>query len=296
MKVEHQVLAINAFLDEYDVIVDVPPARIEEPRLDYLVINVNDSDPLIVKNGGTLYVEKGARVSVDHIVGNYERYLFADFVGVGDRNDNDLEVAVSAPVTIKVRKDAMICGEVTILPRSAENRALHELKGARTENFIIEINGISQLIAGSSSIEAVIGDKIKVIDFISPHDPRGINVNFKGFVGNPDNNRGEDRGYVADTSRDLLKDWSIDGEGLRYTIVAKRGTRELSKITLNLLKPRLEYVVLRLGNQQPVVVMNDKEFLINGEGDLRIIDVRTNAERQRDISYHLSGIEELKAK
>lgn len=277
MKVAHQVIAINAFLEAFDVILDMPPAKVEKPKLEYLVITINESEQKVVKDGGELVVNKGDSVKVDHIVGNYERSMYADFDGFGGRNDNGKEIRINRPLTVRVRKDAVVCGQVRIVPVSERAQTNFASKGSSSSNFIIEVNGLNKLIPENGVLNVIRGDKLRIIEFVSRFDPAGINVNFLGFVGNSQDNRGEDRGYLADTSKDLLKNWSVAGDGLQYKIAAKKGNKTISTMTIKLHDPVLEYCVLRKNGNEPDVLLNGEALTVIPGDTLKFLGAQTNA-------------------
>ena len=293
MKLAHQVLVINAFLDEFGVVIDVPDRVVEAPRFDYAVLALNGEEALVVRDGGSVEVETGSRVSVDRLVGNYERYMFADLQGYGGFNDNGREVTVSEPISVVVRKDSRICGNFKILPAAAPKPAeagtlpLDSAGAASSANFIVEVNGIRQLVPAEGEIKVVMGDKLVVRDYIAPKLPQGINVNFLGFVGNPDDNRGEDRGYLVDTANDLLVDWSVGGRGERYAIAVKNGRRELTRMTIHLLKPKLDYVVVRRNEEHPQVLQTGEAWQLSRGDRLTILGSHSNAPDDYGLRYLL---------
>jgi hypothetical protein len=80
------------------------------------------------------------------------------------------------------------------------------------------------------------GEELKIVDIL----PRNasfsdVKVNFKGFVADPNNNTGEDRGFTIKTGADLMKRFSLDKKGETYEILANQGDvvvgRALVKLT-----------------------------------------------------------------
>ena len=65
-------------------------------------------------------------------------------------------------------------------------------------------------------------------------------VNFKGFVGDSANNRGEDRGYVINTAKDLWKGYSLDKKGLKYKVIVTYKNQKAGKLIIDLKEPALE--------------------------------------------------------
>jgi hypothetical protein len=290
LKLAHQVLVINAFLDEFGIEIDVPDRSVEPPKFDYAILAVNNDKAMVVRDGGALFVQPGDRVRIEHIVGNYERYMFADFLGTGGLNDNGREVEVSEQINVVIRKDDRICGNFKIVPQGEAVETFADDAFPRTlfsSNFIVEINGRRQLLASGGELKVVRGDKLRVLDFIAPDLPQGVNVNFLGFVGNPSDNRGEDRGYLIDTSRDLLATWSLDGKGERYAVAVKLGERELAKMTIRLYEPRLNCLVLRRNDEHPVV-LQPGELCSLSEGDkLTILGALSSAPDDSGLTYIL---------
>lgn len=289
MKVEHQVLVINAFMEEFGVIADMPNMAHAEPRLDYLVIDINGASQMVVRNGGTLSVQMGDRVRVDHIVGNYERHMYADFEGISGFNDNGKEVVVTRPLNVRVRKDAETCGSIRIVPdgRAVATGDQRYESGFSETGFLVDVNGQRSLVNTGGTLPVIKGDQIRVIDYLSPQGNKGINVNFHGFVGNPRDNQGEDRGYLVDTARDLMRNWSESGAGNRYSVAAKRGNRVLAEMTVELRDPQVRYLVINRLNGQPEVVLAGASITMRAGEQFVILDVATNVPDGQSPAYHL---------
>lgn len=290
MKVEHQVLVINSFMEEFGIVADMPNMNLAEPRLDYLVIDINGTRQMVVRNGDTLTVQQGDRVRVDHIVGNYERHMYADFEGVAGFNDNGKDVVVTRPLNVRVRKDAASCGSIRIVPDAARQALPADQRyeaAFSAEGFLVEVNGSRTVVSAGGSLPVIAGDQLRVVEYLSPQGNKGVNVNFHGFVGNTRDNRGEDRGYLIDTGRDLLRNWSVKGDGSQYNIAAKRGDQILAEMTVELRQPELRYLVLSRAGGQLEVVLAGKPLLMSAGERFSILDVASNAPDGTRPSYHL---------
>lgn len=287
MKVTHQVLAINAFLEEFGVVPDVPDRSVDPPRMDYVVVSVNSNEARVVNDGDTLNVKSGDRVKISHIVGNYERHMYADFVGLGGHNDNSREVTVTRPIKVSIRKDGDICGGFKINPYSEVERTVTVTGIPSSANFILEVNGSRVILPVGSELKVVRGDRLKILDYLAPDVPNGINVNFLGFVGNPQDNRGEDRGYLIDTSSTLLPDWSLDGQGDVYAIAVKLGKREITRMTVRLIEPTLDYMVVRRNGDRPIVLQAGETWRLNDGDKLTILGSHSSAPAPGDLYYRL---------
>jgi hypothetical protein len=290
IKLAYQVLVINAFLEEFGVQIDVPDRSIEPPKFDYAVVAVNDEQAMAVRDGGAIFVEPGDRVRIEHLVGNYERYMFADLQGIGGLNDNGREVEVTDTIRVLVRKDDRICGNFKIVPQEAAAGASGDSALPRptfSSNFIVEINNRRQLVPPGDELWVIRGDALRILDFIAPDLPEGINVNFLGFVGNQNDNRGEDRGYTVSTARDLLASWSLDGRGERYAVAVKLGQRELARMTVRLIEPRLDCLIVRRNEEHPVVLQPGEQWSIS-EGDrLTIMGALSSVPDGSGVTYLL---------
>lgn len=65
-------------------------------------------------------------------------------------------------------------------------------------------------------------------------DPSWYVVNFKGFVGNAQNNSGEGRGYVIDTSKGvLMKRYSLDKKGSQYHVLTTLDGKGVGKLFID---------------------------------------------------------------
>ncbi len=86
MKVLHHNYAVNEFMKLYDIIPEAPTIFLRKPKLEYVVVNVND-EPKIVENGSSVIVHEGDVCEVTHIEANYDRGVSCDILGYGDLND-----------------------------------------------------------------------------------------------------------------------------------------------------------------------------------------------------------------
>jgi hypothetical protein len=256
MKVEHQILVINAFLKELDIIADIPAKRVEQARFDYLVLDVDEDKRFVVKNGETLAVSKGSVVRVDHIVGNYEHTMFADIASHGGKNDNGLEVAVTKPMTINIRKDSKLCGSVTIVPEVVNYEANSQKPVVKGSYFLLRVNENVLQAFPNDTVNLLEGDLLTIIDYVSDTGKPADVVNLKGFVGQAGDNTGEDRGYTADTAKDLMPAWSLDGKGQRYAIVARRSGHTVDSLKIRLKKPHISHLVYSVNDGEPKVTGN----------------------------------------
>ncbi|MDP2646393.1 MAG: M14/M99 family metallopeptidase [Desulfobacterales bacterium] len=243
-KVRQHNVAINAFMEIFDIVPELPGVNLEKPKLYYLVIAVNDL-PLVVKDQQTLHVNKGDMLEISHIEANYKRGLTADIVGLGTINDARKEFRILNPTRIVVRKDYYPSGSVNIaigektslmaqgVSLSGKVKASPNVKAFKTR-----INGIEHVFNNYGTANLVKGDKFQITDVVAEHvAPADLVVNFKGFVGDPTNNTGEDRGFVIDTAKPLLKRYSLDKKGKQYQVVVTHKDKNMGRLLVNLSDP-----------------------------------------------------------
>lgn len=66
-------------------------------------------------------------------------------------------------------------------------------------------------------------------------DSKEVSVTFLGFVGDKRKNTGNDKGYLIDTDKDLIRRYSIKAKGLEYPIIIKYDDMEIGKVFVKLL-------------------------------------------------------------
>lgn len=243
LKIHHHNLAINAFMDDLGIVAETPAIKLAPPKLEYLVVMVNNLLPVALKNNETLHIHPGDAIRVSHISANYERGLSVDIIGYGALNDMRRDVHVKEPTEIVVRKDYSPCGVIYIdfanLP-GQEDKGVFVSKSSDKKpipplDFAFKVNGKKRILDGTKSLDVVMGDKIEIVSVTGKGiRPSSLVVNFKGFVGNKRNNTGEDRGYVIDTGKDLWKRYSKGKAGKVYLIVVTRHQRVIEEFSVNI--------------------------------------------------------------
>ncbi len=104
--------------------------------------------------------------------------------------------------------------------------------------FKIEINGIPKIMDHASHVVLQKGDKLLIEDILfGKEDLSGSVVNLKGFVGNPENNTGDDRGYIIDTAKEvLMQHYSLNNEGKEYHVLVTLNGNVLGKLFVDIRK------------------------------------------------------------
>ncbi|HIJ56048.1 MAG TPA: hypothetical protein HPQ03_07975 [Deltaproteobacteria bacterium] len=245
LKVRHHNLAIKEFMKRFEIIPETPGINLDPPKLDYLVIAVNNALPVVVRNQQTLFVEPGDMVRISHIEANYERGLTADLEKYGTISDMRKQFPITRPTRVVVRKDYHSFGSVFIalnggekkqaVPAMAASVSKHPEVLPKLKDFKIRINGKERSYASYDRATIRKGDLLEILDVTAHHgDPSDWVVNFKGFVGDRRNNTGEDRGYVIRTDKDLWQRYSLHQKGRSYQIVVTHEDRTLGKLYLDI--------------------------------------------------------------
>jgi len=241
-KVRQHIYAINGFMDILDILPQTPGIDLKKPQMEYMIISVNDSIPVVVGKMQHLKINKGDRIRVHDIVANYERGLSVDVLGVGNGfNDMKKELIINEPTRIEAKKDFYSCGSVFL---DFNGNGLHKSRGLAVSEskkisdirYKLKINGKIIIVDNYSHVSLKYGDKLVIEDIITGDiDPGEYVVNFKGFVGNSSVNTGEDRGYVIDTgAKVLIPRYSLGKKGKHYYVVTTLAGNEVGKIFIDI--------------------------------------------------------------
>jgi hypothetical protein len=293
LKVRYHNLIINAFKEIFGIIPESPGLDLESPVLNYLVVSLNGQIPIVVKQNQTLQMKAGDAVHISHIESNYERGLSLDILGHGGVNDYRREFVIFKDTSILVRKDNDVFAEIPV--KISENRLGQDRQTGRTrmvEYFVIETKGYRVLMSNGETLDLVRGDDLTIVDILpSPADTSGITVNFKGFVGNPKNNTGEDRGYLIHTGAGLLTRYSLNNKGELYEIIASEGDRTLGRMVVRLIPPKMDYLILRINDHRHVYLKPEDTVSLSMENQICLEEIETNLYSEKGI--HLEFNEHL---
>ncbi len=292
LRVKFQTMVINAFMKEFGIIPEHPEIYLDPPLLKYLVVTVNKTHPLVVYNKQNLFVKKGDCVEISHIEANYKRGLSVDISGVGSSNDYRKNVQIREPTTIVVKKDKFDCGKVSLLlDREKPAGSVHMGSvSPLMEYLVIEVNQTTRVVKKGECMGVIRGDLLKITDVITNlSDQKNVKVNFKGFVGNKQNNTGEDRGYLIDTSKGLLKKYSKGGLDKQYPVLVTFNDKKIGEVWVDFIEPRLDYLVVKLNGGTKVCYTPQEVIEAHYDDRIEIVDVKTNVTDNDRIKVNLKG-------
>lgn len=290
-------LVINAFMKRFGIIPQSPGLELKTPSLKYVVVSINGGTPIVTKNNESLHLSKGDTINISHIEANYERGLSLDILKYGELNDYKKDFRIFKDTSMIVRKDNYKFGEIPII--IARSEKIEEKKTSipdKIEYLIIETKGHQMLVSDGETLEVVKGDKMKILD-VFPSPLPGIEVNFKGFVGDKKNNTGEDRGHEIDTAKDLMKGYSINQDGINYPIIVSRNNNEIGRIIIKLAPPKMHYLVLKINDNRHILLRSEDSVSLYPKDNMRVEEIYTNLHSQYgvylSINGHKVGLDEL---
>ncbi len=247
-KVRQPVYAINEFMKLLDIVPESPGVDLKKPKLQYMVISVNNDLPVVIENMQHLEITKGDTIEIIDIKANYKRGLSADVLGFGSRfNDMHKKIVITEQTRISIKKDFYPCGSVFLDFKNSAGSSRIQANSLRVKEAVdlkktffsviyrVNINGKRHIIKNNDHIKLCRGDRFEIEDAIADGiDPSELIVNLKGFIGNPRNNTGEDRGYPIDTSTDvLIKSYSLNKKGKHYKVITTLRNKQIGRFYID---------------------------------------------------------------
>lgn len=302
LKVRYHNLVINEFKKMFGIIPESPGLILDPPVLKYLVISINGRTPIVVRDKEPLHLDPGDKINVTHIEANYERGLSMDILGHGDLNDFRKDFRIVRETSIIVRKDnhtfaeipVVLTGKKTGPERAPERRAARAPEAEppdKLSHFIVETGGRRFLVENGGTLEIVRGDTLKLVDILPSFGPEEVTVNFKGFVGDWENNTGEDRGYLVDTGDALLDRYALNREGNLYEVLAIRRHDEkiIGRLEIRLKKPSVDYLLLDVNGGRLACIRLGETLPLSGVDRIGLAEVGTNLQHPQKVRLHVNG-------
>jgi len=288
-KVSHQIWIINEFMRIFDIEPQIPGLYLEYPELEFIILAVNNANPIMVPNKETLYIRKNDEIEISHIEANYKRGLSADVLNHGSENDFGTRLEIHEPTKIIIKKDKFTCGEIDIQFAKAiyYKEIIRDVSGF--DHLVIDVNGSIEVVHADSFIDVTKGEIIRIIDSVPPiKDRPDYRLNFYGFVPKSQPKKKDDTNCYIDTARDLIRRFSRNGEGKIYEIRLSSEGNIMATIPVRLIPPELSYVSIRSKNNS--YRLKDGETISFNSGDQIVIEsAQTNIKNNRGIKVNFKG-------
>jgi len=226
LKIRYHNYAINEFLKLMEVEPEHPAIIYEPPKLIYMLISINNTEPRVVDNNQTLRILRGDEIRVTHIESNYKRGLSCDIVDVGSEQDFNKAAKLTESTSIIARKDNKEIGKVDIQVSQINKELI---------TYIFKVNNEKKAILDGQTLYLKRGDQFEIVDvIINGLDSKFTQVNLKGYVPPISYNVGEDRGYLIDTDALIWRKYSVFGFGEVYPILVTRADMEISRAYIHI--------------------------------------------------------------
>ncbi|MDY6973327.1 MAG: hypothetical protein SV775_13510, partial [Thermodesulfobacteriota bacterium] len=214
-------------------------------------------------------------------------------LGYGDLNDFRKDFVITRETTVIVRKDNQKFAEIPIRI-SGESRVMPAAVNgtSRVKYLVVKARGHRILLGDGETLDLVRGDRLKILDTFPSHPcPSAFKVNFKGFVGDKEDNTGEDRGYDINTGVDLMNRYSLGRAGKIYEIIASGGENVLGRFFVSLNPPELDYLILEVNDQNLRVLRPGGTISLSRSDELGLEEVQTNLYSKNGIHLSVNGHE-----
>ncbi|MCA1961383.1 MAG: M14/M99 family metallopeptidase [Desulfomonile sp.] len=296
VRVRYQTMVVNAFLEEFGIVLENPKLCLDNPALRYLIVSVNGATPIVVSGQDVLKVQKGDRIRIVHIDSNYSRGLTAQIKGTKSLvNYLDREIVVNSDMVIQVRKDRFLIAQIPVelIPESRRHETVGVHFEPRVEYFCVRVNDTTYAVKPDEEITVTRGDTLVVTDpktTLSKSDEKAMRIDLRGFQSESSGYPIEDRGHVIDTDKNLQPKYGhARGDAVVYPLQAKLHKKILGQCRIAVTNPRLDYLVLRGANGAGFIVQPGDMLEVPSEEVIRIMDIRTNLPESAPLFITMSG-------
>ncbi len=295
LRVRHQTMVVNAFLEEFGITPDNPRIYLDTPQLKYVIVSINGRTPIVVTGKDRVTVQKGDNLRIVHIESNYSRGLTARIKGAARRlNDIGKEIAIKKDSIIEIRKDRFLIAQIPvdlIEGRSKVAAGLHF--EPRIRFFCVRVNDRTMLIEPGEELRVIRGDTLTILDPLTnmaPEDEKTIRMDLRGFQASESPYPVEDRGHHINTSKDLREKYAAKrGSVSVFSLQAKLDNRAFDECFVVVEEPRMHYVVLSDAQSRSFVVHPGDRVELPAQAVVKIMDIRTNIELPAALFITMSG-------
>jgi hypothetical protein len=294
-RVRYQTIVINSFLEQFGIVLETPKIYLENPDLRFLVVSINNRTPIVVKGKDVLKVEQGDIVRIVHVEANYPRGLTARFKGQTARLDDvGHGVKITTNTVIEVRKDRFLMAGIPVEIGPSRARAIRSKDGVpRVHYFYVRVNDKAFVVETGEKLTVMKGDLLTIMDprtNLDPDDENAMKVDLRGFRAESSSDSDDDRGHCIDTSLDLQEKFGrIDRGAVIFPLQAKLRSKVLGESFIEVVEPKLEYLVLRGAEGLPFVAYSGDKLELPGTGLVTIVDMKTNAPETAALVIKMAG-------
>jgi hypothetical protein len=279
MKVLYQTMIINEFMTEYGIHSTLPLPQFDTPKVEYVLLKVNNEMPVAVSPGETLKIKPNSNINFVDLKGASERGYF-----LKDSNGRHIELGeefrINKSQKVFIRKDAYKVASIRVelvKPESNSENSTAPIASDLTDlkaHILVKRNGKKTLVQFGETLKVLEGDKIEFAELtgVSKSRSKSMKVNVEGFIGNIKSNDGEDRGYVINTDKDFIKKWARPGpeHSSIYRVLLTENDQEISHIRLEVHEAAVANAVIESSDGvKQVVNFSDaqkKPIIVKGSG------------------------------
>lgn len=295
IRVRHQTMVVNAFLEEFGIIPDTPRMYLDNPCLKYLIVSINGRTPIVLANQDVLKVQPGDTIRIIHIESNYSRGITARIQGQDRRfNDLDREVTVSGNTNIELRKDRFLMARIPVETARGGSPASEKIHfEPRIQYFCVKVNDKTYALEPGEELSVIRGDNVVILDPRTnrdQEDEKAVRVDLRGFQADSSAYNMEDRGHRINTGTDLQEKYGqARGRQLVFPLQAKLNNKVFGESYFVVTEPRLEYLVLKESQGGTFVVHPDDKLALPENTLVEIVDVKTNSPEPAPLLLTMSG-------
>ncbi len=294
MRVRYQTMVINAFLEELGIVVENPKLYLENPKLKFLIVSINDSTPVVVKGNDVLEVRQGDSIRIVQIESNYSRGLTARIKGsINGFNDIDRDITIFEDTSIEVKKDRHLIANSPVKVGMRRSHSVSEISiKPRVQYFCVRVNGKTFIVEPGEELAVTKGDSLYILDprtNLSQEREKAVKIDLRGFQAEGPYT-GEDRGHQINTGTDLQTNYaSLRGSRAIFPLQAKLNNKIFAEAYIAVSEPKMEYVVLRGSGGLSFAAYSGDKLELPAGAVVRIMDVKTNSNSGPPLFIKMAG-------
>ena len=173
-------------------------------------------------------------------------------VSLADLRPVQTESSLSQTIDLSVDLGQTVAEPAPAEPSQGGPVSLTRTPG-RVTGFLVEVDGQPVEVAVGEELEVMSGAKVKMVDLKSDGTlPKNIIMNLRGFVPKSKlyKNDGQDKGFTADTGKDMMPEFSHRQRGQSYALNAEVGKDVVASCTIKLVQLKLASVTFEFNGRE----------------------------------------------